>query len=226
VCSAELADGFSRIGACQWLGMKALELVQEIANGAVGVSLDLSPDWHVFVWTATLSLVTGIAVGILPALRESRGGIGSTLKQGTSGGFGSVGIRRNRNLLQEAQVASCLILLAAAGLLFRGASRAAHVSPGFNLKQLAIVGMDTRAIALGAARWDILTLVGSQTLRPVAWGAAAGLLGAFGVSGLLRASIVIPAAPDLTYGAGAFDPITFLSALSAGGRGCGCGARA
>ena len=56
--------------------------------------------------------------------------------------------------------------------------------------------------------------MGSQTLRPVAWGAAVGLLGAFGVSALLRALIVMPDVPDLTYGAGAFDPLTFLGVLS------------
>jgi ABC-type antimicrobial peptide transport system permease subunit len=42
----------------------------------------------------------------------------------------------------------------------------------------------------------------------------AGLLGAFGVSGLLRALIVMPDVPDLTYGSGAFDPVTFLGVLS------------
>ncbi len=47
----------------------------------------------------------------------------------------------------------------------------------------------------------------------MAWGAAVGLLGAFGVSGLLRALIVMPDVPDLTYGAGAFDPVTFLGVL-------------
>jgi len=70
-------------------------------------------------------------------------------------------------------------------------------------------------MALGATRWDILAAVASQTLLPVAWGTAAGLLGAFGVSGLLRALIVMPDVPDLTYGAGAFDPFTFLGVLSA-----------
>ena len=35
-------------------------------------------------------------------------------------------------------------------------------------------------------------LVGSQTLRPVAWGGEAGLLGTLGVSGLLRALIAMP----------------------------------
>jgi putative ABC transport system permease protein len=69
-------------------------------------------------------------------------------------------------------------------------------------------------IALGATGWDVLAVVGSQTLRPVVWGAAAGLLGAFGISALLRALIVMPDVPDLTYGAGAFDPVTFLGVLS------------
>jgi ABC-type antimicrobial peptide transport system permease subunit len=80
-----------------------------------------------------------------------------------------------------------------------------------------LVSKRTREIgirmALGAERRDIIILVGRQTLRPVVWGAAAGLLGAFGVSALLRALIVMPDVPDLTYGAGAFDPITFLGVL-------------
>jgi ABC-type antimicrobial peptide transport system permease subunit len=43
---------------------------------------------------------------------------------------------------------------------------------------------------------------------------AGRLFGAFGVSGFLRALILLPEAPDLTYGAGAFDPVTFLAVLA------------
>jgi hypothetical protein len=82
-----------------------------------------------------------------------------------------------------------------------------------------LVSRRTREIgvrmALGATRRDVITAVGNQTLRPVIWGAGLGILGAFGVSGLLRALIVMPDLPDLTYGAGAFDPVTFLGALFA-----------
>jgi hypothetical protein len=82
-----------------------------------------------------------------------------------------------------------------------------------------LVSRRTREIgvrmALGATRRDVIAAIGKETLGPVVWGAALGLLGAFGVSALLRALIVMPDLPDLTYGAGAFDPITFLGVLFA-----------
>lgn len=97
--------------------------------------------------TGALSLITGIAVGIAPALRTSRTAISSTLKQGVPGALGDVGIRRNRNLLLSGQVASCLILLAASGLLFRGASRSGNIHPGFDIQHIAVVGVNTNGIA-------------------------------------------------------------------------------
>ncbi len=68
--------------ACKWLSATANELVQKIANGAAGLSLDLAPDWRVVAWTTVLSVITGVAVGILPALRASGGDISATLRQG------------------------------------------------------------------------------------------------------------------------------------------------
>jgi putative ABC transport system permease protein len=152
-----MAGLFLSAWVCSWLGTKVTELGQEIANGALGVSLDLSPDWRVFAFTTALSVITGIAVGILPALRASSGYIGAALKQGSAGDSGGVGMRRNRNFLLAAQVASCLILLAGAGLLFRGASRSVRVRAGFDWKHLAVVAIDTRSIPGSAsARVDVL----------------------------------------------------------------------
>jgi putative ABC transport system permease protein len=65
-------------------------------------------------------------------------------------------------------------------------------------------------MALGATRRDILRMVAEQALTPVLLGVAAGVLGAAVVSSLLRALLAIdPAAPDLTAGIGAFDPVTY-----------------
>ena len=169
--------------ACQWLGTKAIELVEQIANGTIGVSLDLSPDWRVLAWTAALSMITGIAVGILPALRTARVDVGLTLKRGSGGGLGGIQLRHKRNLLLTSQVASCLVLLAASGLLFRGASRSTNTNAGFDLKHLAVVGIDTRAIAGSASarielqRQAVARMEALPEIASVAWADRVPFLG-------------------------------------------------
>jgi ABC-type antimicrobial peptide transport system permease subunit len=78
-----------------------------------------------------------------------------------------------------------------------------------------IVSRRTREIgvymALGANGAQVVSLVLRQTLMPVVWGAAVGAAGAIGVSLLLRAMIAMPDAPDLTFGAGPFDPTVFTT---------------
>jgi putative ABC transport system permease protein len=80
-------------------------------------------------------------------------------------------------------------------------------------------------MALGASRGAVVRTMLGDGVRPVAAGAGAGLLLALGVSAILRAMLIAPGAPDLLFGVGAFDPLTFLllclilaaSALVAGG---------
>jgi putative ABC transport system permease protein len=142
---------------CNWLAAQSIELIRQITNGALGIAIDMSPDWQVFAFAAGISALTGIGVGILPAVRASNRDVNSTLKQGTAGAGGGPGTLRNRNLLLAFQVASCLILLAGAGLLFRGAARSEEIEAGFDYKHLAVVGVDTRGMAESAsARVNLL----------------------------------------------------------------------
>jgi ABC-type lipoprotein release transport system permease subunit len=68
-------------------------------------------------------------------------------------------------------------------------------------------------VSLGAQPRDVIGTVLREALRPVAAGTLFGALGAIGLSVLLRAMIAGIETPDLTYGAGAFDPIVFAGAL-------------
>lgn len=68
-------------------------------------------------------------------------------------------------------------------------------------------------LALGASRRRVMWLVATKTLRPVAWGAAIGGVAALGLSLVLRSMIAAPEMPDLTFGAGAFNPPVLTGVL-------------
>lgn len=68
-------------------------------------------------------------------------------------------------------------------------------------------------IALGATPSQVVLLVARRTLRPVLVGAVFGIIGAIGVSLLLRSLIAMPDAPDLTFGAGAFSPLVLFGVI-------------
>jgi predicted permease len=92
-------------------------------------------DSAVLAFTFGVSLVTGIAFGLAPALRAIQLDLNSSLKAGGRNTQGDGGFRtsrhRLRSLLVVAQLAFSLVLLAGAGLLIRSFVRLQSVSPGF-----------------------------------------------------------------------------------------------
>ena len=89
-------------------------------------------DSGVLLFSLALSVVTGIAFGIAPALLAARTDMNEALKQGTRGSTEG-GIRgRLRSALVVVEVVFALVLLGGAGLLARSFIQLAHVDPGFN----------------------------------------------------------------------------------------------
>lgn len=92
--------------------------------------IELQMDWRVLVFTLVLSLLTGILLGLLPALQATRPDLIPALKnESTLGGYRR---SRLRNLLVVAQMSLSLVLLLCAGLVLRGLQRAQQIDPGFN----------------------------------------------------------------------------------------------
>jgi predicted permease len=81
---------------------------------------ELPVDGRVLVWTAALTLITGVIVGLVPALRVSKGDVAAALRGGRTGA-GSAGESHGavRAALQVVQLALSLVLLFAAGLFVR-----------------------------------------------------------------------------------------------------------
>jgi putative ABC transport system permease protein len=87
-------------------------------------------------FTIALSILTGIAMGIYPALQSSRTDLAGSLKEGGRGMSGSARQQRFRNLLVGAQVALSVTLLAGALLLISSFIRLSHQKTGFRSDDL------------------------------------------------------------------------------------------
>jgi predicted permease len=143
--------------ACDWIHAAIDAALERIFGGALGLSLDIAPDWRIFAYTLAVSLATGLAIGIWPAVHASRRDIAAALKLGSGGSeAGQRSVRSKRNLLLSAQVAACLTLLAGAGILFRGAWSSGRVDPGFETRHLTIVAIDAKTAAPSPAARNAL----------------------------------------------------------------------
>ena len=90
----------------------------------------------VLAFTIALSLLTGLLMGLYPALQSSRADIVEALKEGGRGTAGSVRQQRFRKLLVGAQVALSVTLVAGASLLIASFVRLSHQDPGFKFDNL------------------------------------------------------------------------------------------
>lgn len=95
-------------------------------------STEIGLDTWVLAFTLGISLLTGLAAGLLPALRLTRGDVNQALKQGLGRTASDSGGNRTRSVLVVCEVALSLMLLIGAGLLIRSLWLLRNVNPGFD----------------------------------------------------------------------------------------------
>ncbi|HSB52935.1 MAG TPA: ADOP family duplicated permease [Gemmatimonadales bacterium] len=95
------------------------------------VSLSDAP-FRVLLFTALISLVTGVAFGLVPAMRAVNPDLERSLRADGTRTSGSRQRRRLLNGLVAGQLAVSLVLLVGAGLLLRSFIRLGAVDPGFD----------------------------------------------------------------------------------------------
>ena len=105
----------------------------------------VSLDGRVLLFTTLLSLLTGIAFGLAPAVSASRPNLTEALKEGTRG---STEGRRNRlrSILVVAAVAMSLMLLAGAGLLLRSFIHVTALDPGYDYRNTITLDIAPRTL--------------------------------------------------------------------------------
>jgi predicted permease len=108
------------------------------------INFDFSLDWRVFAYSFAAALMTGVIVGIVPAVRASRGNFSALLHGGGRGVVG--GKHRLRSALVVAQVAGSLMLLIIAGLFMRSLGQVHKIDLGFDPNRLLNMAMDPNEI--------------------------------------------------------------------------------
>ena len=122
-------------------GAAGLVLARWGVDLLIGISPDSVPrlrevtiDLRVMLFTAGVSIATGVLFGLVPALRASRADINDTLKEGGRSGAAVHG--RSGRALVVAEISLSLVLLVGAGLLLRSFARLSDVEPGFAASDL------------------------------------------------------------------------------------------
>ena len=109
---------------------------------AMPVQFDVEVDWHVLVFTMGLTALTGVAIGLLPAMQATRAELVPSLKEG-----GNLRVRRHRafsarNLLVIFQMAGSLTLLLVTGYIVFGMERTMSGATGFDARNIQLVSVD------------------------------------------------------------------------------------
>jgi putative ABC transport system permease protein len=105
-------------------------------------------DWRVLAFTLGVSVITGLAFGLMPALSSARSNLNLVLRSGGRGGTGGRTRSRVRDVLLVCEVASSAALLVGAGLLIRSLVRLQEVNPGFRTDHVL-----TMQLSLAPARY-------------------------------------------------------------------------
>jgi macrolide transport system ATP-binding/permease protein len=125
------------------------------AGDVTRLALDVSPDWRVLLFSFLLSLMSGVAFGLAPALRATRPDLITVIKHEGATASGRAARSWLGSSLVVAQVSLSLLLLIPAGLLLRGVQHVLATNPGFDAARVLSVGYSLELSGYDAERAKI-----------------------------------------------------------------------
>ena len=120
-----VCGGIVGIALAYW----GVELLKAFGPDNIPRLREISIDPRVLLFTVAISLLTGVAFGLVPALQASRADVNDALKEGARGTTG--GRSTLRSVFVVAEVSLALVLLIGAGLMIRSFMRLHDVKTGF-----------------------------------------------------------------------------------------------
>ena len=105
-------------------------------------ALHVAPDMQVFGYVFSVALLAGLLFGLAPALESSKPSLSSALKEEGAHFAFSTGKWRVRDGLVAVQVAVCLVLMIAGGLLIRSSIRALEMETGYETRHVLFLDLN------------------------------------------------------------------------------------
>lgn len=153
------AGGVLGVTFALWARDGLLALLVNTGSSPTPPDLNTSLDWRVLAFSALISTVTGVACGVLPALRVTRVAVADSLKEQSRGAVGADGGRRGLvfgKALVAVQIAFCLLMLVIAGLFGRSLRSLTQMDVGFDRAHLLTARVDVRGAGYAAADREAL----------------------------------------------------------------------
>ena len=142
-----------------------------------------------------ITMLVGVAVGVIPALRASATRLQSSLQLGSTRVAGDH--QRTRRVLVVAEVALALVLLVSAGLLTRSAQHLFSISPGFESSNLLTMQVQTSGKRFDKSAADRFFAHALEAVRRVPGVSAAAFTSQLPLSGDVSEYGVLFEDPDL-----------------------------
>ena len=153
------AAGCAGVALASW----TTRLLMALKPAALPLTLRVPLDWRVLLFTAFVSMLTGIAFGIIPALRSARVDTVVVLKEEVQ----TAGYRKSRlrTGLMITQIATCVVLLIGATLCVRSLLNANSIDPGFDTQHEVVASLDPGSLGYTPQKVDAFSLRLLENIR-------------------------------------------------------------
>jgi predicted permease len=144
-------SGFGAVAGLLLASWGSRLLVAQLSTWFERIVLDVSIDWRVLAFAATVSVVTALLSGMMPAVRASRLAPGAILRDASADRLSGRSVTRLRGSLVAVQVGLSLVLVIAAVLLIRSFERIVDLPLGFQSERVLVLDLNTSRTSLNVA---------------------------------------------------------------------------
>ena len=162
------------------LAVVFIRLIRAYGPGNLARLNEISLDLPVLGWALAISLMTGMLVGLAPAITTLRRNLRPSADEGGRSVTGGVGACRIRRAFVVAEFALAMVLLVGAGLFVRSWWYVNNIDPGFTPERVLVMEVSTpTTFSVPAQRTDLYHRVLEQ-IQAVPGVESAGITGDLG----------------------------------------------